>query len=148
MVITRRLPLYFVCRSCGNDYLRKPFSLEELILRIRELIRRHEIKELGKGPLRIGRFKFQAHRQELEDIDGSVIRLSHRESELLHMLASHQNRLLERKVALTKLWGDDNSFHARTMDVFITRLRKQLQGDPNVEIINVRGLGYKLLVNS
>lgn len=131
----------------GNDYLKKPFSLEELILRIQELLKRGSFYAAQcNQQYAIGSFDFFVSRQELINKTGNIIKLSHRECELLHLLMQYKNQLLERRMALIKLWGDDNPFNARTMDVFITKIRKHLQTDNSIEIINVRGLGYKLLL--
>lgn len=129
----------------GNDYLKKPFSLEELVLRMKELLKRNSLNLFTTDMVKVGAFQFFPHRQELL-FNEQKIRLSHKETELLSLLVKHQNQVLDRKATLLKLWGDDNPFHARTMDVFITKLRKHLQADPHIEIINSRGHGYKLIV--
>lgn len=127
----------------GNDYLRKPFSLDELVVRLRELLRRVPVVPELPAAVPLGRYVFVPQRQELW-LDGQLsARLSHRESELLGLLAQHQ--LLARKATLLRLWGDDSFFHARSMDVFISRLRKHLRHDPSVAILNVRGVGHRLI---
>lgn len=131
--------------SGGNDYLKKPFSLEELYLRIHELLKRSSVHPLvEETQLNIGGYQFFFPKQVLK-FGLEEFRLSHRESQLLKMLYDHRNALLDRKEALTTLWGDDNFYNTRTMDVFITKLRKHLQLDSSVVIINVRGIGYKLI---
>ena len=130
----------------GNDYLKKPFSLEELMLRMKELLKRNHFYTSSTEAVQLGTYQFYPNRQELIFADHTRIRLSHKESELLLLLAKNRNQILGRTQTLLKLWGDDHSFNARTMDVFITKLRKHLKGDPNIEIINIRGYGYKLIV--
>lgn len=130
----------------GNDYLKKPFSIEELIVRIKSLVGR-TIKNV-KEPINecfIGQYKFDTVKQTLE-YKGEVRTLTHRESEILVMLYEKRNQVLERKLVLDKLWGDDSFFNARSMDVFITRLRKYLRDDSSIQIINIRGIGYKLIL--
>lgn len=127
----------------GNDYLRKPFSMEELIVRIIALLKRGE-NENGNDVIKIGNYLFNVKNQTLV-LNGDSETLTHRESELLYHLIKHKNQVLDRSFILKKLWGDDDFFNARSMDVFITKLRKKLKDDASIQIINVRGYGYKLI---
>ena len=129
----------------ADDYMTKPFSMEELVLRIEAILRRVKGKK-GKEVTvyKIGKFTFDTQRQVLFTDDKSD-NLTTKESELLSLLCAHMNEILERNFALTTLWIDDNYFNARSMDVYITKLRKKLKDDPNIEIINIHGKGYKLI---
>lgn len=130
--------------SGGNDYLKKPFSLDELFLRVKELLRRTSSEKEKNDEERIGNYLFHFQRQELK-INDKIIKLSHKETQLLELLLKHKNQVLDRKSTLLLLWGDDNFFNTRTMDVYITKLRKKLEEDKNIEVINIRGFGYKLI---
>ena len=130
----------------ADDYLTKPFSMEELTLRIEAILRRvRGKKNQDKTVYQVGSFTFDTQKQTLTRAD-EVIKLTTKESELLGLLCAHQNEILQRNYALKTIWIDDNYFNARSMDVYITKLRKHLKGDENVEIINIHGKGYKLIV--
>lgn len=127
----------------GNDYLKKPFSMEELIVRIKSLLNRVEL-QTNIDAIEIGKYLFNYTKQTLE-FSNETLQLTHREAELLFYLSEKKNELLDRTFILNKLWGNDDFFNARSMDVFISKLRKKLKKDPNIQIINVRGFGYKLI---
>ncbi|QMU64451.1 MAG: response regulator [Flavobacteriaceae bacterium] len=128
----------------GNDYLKKPFSMEELIVRIKALLDRTEVKK-NTTRLVIGAYIFN-YTKQLLIYHNEHITLTHRESELLLHLYQKKNEILDRVFILKKLWGDNDFFNARSMDVFISKLRKKLSKDPKIQILNVRGFGYKLTV--
>jgi DNA-binding response OmpR family regulator len=133
----------------ADDYMKKPFSMEELILRLKSMMRRRmplsiaETSPLGTSN-KVGPYEFNHKKLELS-FENSITTLSQREGDLLALLLNHKNNVLDRNTALLKLWGDDNMFNARSMDVYISRLRKYFAEDANVEILNIRGQGYKLI---
>lgn len=127
----------------ANDYLKKPFSMEELIVRIQALVGRFHLLEEAKIQS-IGKYSFDFVKQTLT-IETEVFNLTHREAELLDILLKNQNQLVERSVILTKIWGKDDFFNGRSMDVFITKLRKKLAKDASIQIVNIRGQGYKMI---
>ena len=127
----------------GNDYLKKPFSMEELIIRIKSLLNRIDLKS-DLEIFKIGDFTFDFTKQILEHPTKKE-QLTHREAQLLYHLFDKKNEILDRTFILNKLWGNDDFFNARSMDVFISKLRKKLKKDSSIQIINIRGFGYKLI---
>lgn len=129
----------------ADDYITKPFSMEELTFRMEAILRRVRGKKTKENTIyHLGGFVFDTQKQLLT-IAGEVTKLTTKESELLNLLCSHANEILQRDFALKTIWIDDNYFNARSMDVYITKLRKHLRPDTSVEIINIHGKGYKLI---
>jgi two-component system, OmpR family, response regulator len=131
----------------ADDYITKPFSMEELIFRIEAILRRtsQDSQNLTQQIYKLGRYTFDTRKQTLTNGE-DVVKLTTKESDLLKLLCQNANKVLERNFALKSIWIDDNYFNARSMDVYITKLRKHLKDEPTVEIINVHGKGYKLIV--
>lgn len=133
----------------GNDYLRKPFSLDELFVRIESLLirfgaRQDEVGAASAQIWQIGSCRFDFLHQKLSTPLGEH-HLSYKEARLLHLLLEHRLSILERRKALLEIWGNDDYYNTRSMDVFISHLRKLLQADASIQILTVRGVGYKLL---
>jgi DNA-binding response OmpR family regulator len=129
----------------ADDYITKPFSMEELVFRIEAIMRRTKGKKSKESTVyHIGQFTFDTQKQLL-CIGNEQRKLTTKENELLALLCSHANEILQRDFALKTIWIDDNYFNARSMDVYITKLRKHLKDDPKIEIINIHGKGYKLI---
>jgi len=160
-VLDKKIPILFLTAKSmpedvlegfkvgGDDYITKPFSMEELLARMKAIIRR----TTGLNPdtpkptqYKVGRYVFEYNRQLLL-IDGLEQKLTSKESELLHLLCDNVNKVLDRREALIKIWNDDSYFNARSMDVYIVKLRKYLKDDPSVELLNVHGIGFKLVIN-
>lgn len=131
----------------ADDYITKPFSMEELLVRMKAILRRVKTDDFKKkGIFILGQFTFDYNRQILT-LKKVEQKLTSKEAELLKMLCENANEVLDRSIALNKIWFDDSYFNARSMDIYITKLRKYLKGDPNVELMNVHGVGFKLVVN-
>jgi two-component system response regulator TrcR len=130
----------------ADDYMKKPFSMEELVLRVKGLLKRNEADKIPVpgSEVSLGKLLFNYQRLVLST-EGKEVTLSQREGELLNLLIKNKNGLLDRRTALLQLWGEDSRFNARSMDVYITRLRKFLKDEHGIEIQSVRGQGYKLI---
>lgn len=133
-------------KTGADDYITKPFNMEELLYRIEAIFRRtiSPVNVKGEELNRIGEYIFD-NRRQLLTFREQQISLTTKESELLDLLFRHKNEILERNYALKSIWIDDNYFNARSMDVYITRLRKYLKKDPAVKILNIHGRGYRLI---
>ncbi|PSL45597.1 DNA-binding response OmpR family regulator [Chitinophaga niastensis] len=131
----------------GNDYIRKPFSMEELIVRIDNVLRKTEgAPSPTADHIRIGKFRFYTNRQILAN-GGEEKKLSYKESELLKLLYENRNGIIDRKNILDLLWGHDSFFNSRNLDVYITRLRVRLKEDENLQILTIKGIGYRFVLD-
>jgi DNA-binding response OmpR family regulator len=130
----------------GNDYIRKPFSMEELIVRIQNVLKNkiEDTQKISGGAATIGKFNFQLNRQTLS-IGKEEKKLSYRESELLKLLYENRDKIIDRKDILNLLWGNDSFFNSRNLDVYITKLRSYLKEDSSLEIITIKGIGYRFV---
>lgn len=132
----------------ADDYIAKPFDSELLLLKIKAILKRNQelnSKEEDIHEFKIGRYEFNARLRTLAK-EGETSTLSPKENELLRMLCEHKNDLLPRELALKKIWGSDTYFNGRSMDVYIAKLRKYLKEDTNIEIVNIHGNGFRLVV--
>jgi two-component system, OmpR family, response regulator VicR len=136
-------------KSGGNDYIRKPFSTRELIIRIENQLSQSESRvnqhSITKGPVELGNYTFIADKYELA-YSGITKKLSLRESEVLTMLVKYKNQTINRKSLLIDIWGDDSYYNSRTLDVYIRKLRKYFADDNRIEIITLKGKGYHFVV--
>ena len=130
----------------ADDYISKPFSMEELLLRMKAIIRRSAEDTVRATVYQVGKYTFDYNRQLLTSADDEN-KLTSKEAELLRLLCDNLNKVLDRSVALNKIWFDDSYFNARSMDVYITKLRKFFKDDPRIDLMNVHGIGFKLVVN-
>jgi DNA-binding response OmpR family regulator len=162
-LVDERIPIIFLTAKAmekdkiegfnigGDDYMTKPFSMKELVVRINAILKRVNIdkgQEIAVDKIyQIGQFTFDFINRTLET-NGSFKNLSAKESELLKVLVDNKNTIVDRKIVLIKVWGDDDFFLSKSMDVYITRLRKMLNADTNISIQNIYGIGYKLLIKS
>lgn len=132
----------------GDDYITKPFNMDELVMRMEVFLRRPEVTSTEEKVFEMGGFNFDCENLKLAHHSGIEKTLTVKESEVLKMLYQNRDRVLKREEILTKVWGNDDYFMGRSMDVFISKLRKYLKDDPNIEIVNYHGVGFKLEVKS
>jgi len=156
--LNKKIPLLFLTAKAlpedkligfaagADDYLTKPFAMEELLARIQAIARRsNQNVSKSNDKLYIGDFEFDTNTRIL-NLPSGEIKLTTKENQLLSLLAKNQNEIIDRQATLRAIWGDDNYFNGRSMDVYIAKLRKLLKEDPRIEIMNVHGKGFQLIV--
>jgi DNA-binding response OmpR family regulator len=134
----------------ADDYMTKPFSMEVLLLRIQAVMRRvgrNNSADLNSSVFQVGKYKFDNNKRQLEN-EGEITKLTTKESELLNLLVVNKNKTLQRSIALNNVWGDDSYYNSRSMDVYITKLRKLLKDDDSIQLLAVHGEGFKLLMEN
>jgi len=158
--INKTVPLFFLTAKSmkhdiitgfqlgADDYITKPFDSEVLLFKIKAVLNRVDHQDLGveANQFQLGKYSFEFSIRELKHMDGSLYKLSPKEAELLKLLALNVNKVLPRSEALNRIWKDDNYFTSRSMDVYVTKLRKFLSQDTNIEIMNIHGNGFRLIV--
>lgn len=131
----------------GDDYMTKPFSMEELLARINAILKRSYKKGKKETSFEVGDIQYD-YLQQMVQIGGADKKLTTKENELFYLLVKNQDGILDRNDALKQVWGDDNYFNGRSMDVYITKLRKYMSASEKVEIMNVHGKGFRLLIKN
>jgi len=134
----------------ADDYITKPFSMDELLMRMNAILRRTQVdvnRPMKQEPIKVGEFMFDFDTQVLSR-NGEKRKLTTKENDLLQLLCANRYDILDRNYTLNRIWGDDNYFNSRSMDVYIAKLRKYLSEDPEIELVNVHGKGFKLLAKA
>ncbi|MFM7565263.1 MAG: response regulator transcription factor [Flavobacteriales bacterium] len=129
----------------ADDYVTKPFSMDELLARLNAVIRRSGNDGVNSGQVSLGKFEYEPNERKLI-FDGVIRKLTTKENALLRLLVENRNQVMDRQETLRAIWGDDNYFNGRSMDVYIAKLRKVLSQDKNIEILNIHGVGFKLII--
>jgi len=129
----------------ADDYLTKPFSMDELLARLNAVMRRSSTEANGSNKITLGKFEYEPNESKLI-YEGSIRKLTTKENALLRLLVENRNQVMDRQETLRAIWGDDNYFNGRSMDVYIAKLRKLLSQDKTIEILNIHGVGFKLII--